>query len=83
LSRFRAGATHRPRETAVDSRKSGEKGTKGVGRAAEFKQSGQDGWWMPPFVAVKENLRKADGGGTTGYAHCDRLKEAEKGQAQN
>jgi hypothetical protein len=55
--------------------------TKGVGRSANFKKSVRDRWWTPLFLAVKENLRKADASGTTGYAHCDRLKELDKCQA--
>jgi hypothetical protein len=55
--------------------------TKGVGRLSELEQSVRDRWWMQLFVAVKENLRKADADGTTGYAHCDRLKELDKCQA--
>jgi hypothetical protein len=64
----------------VDSRKSDENSDEGNWPLSELQQSVRDRWWMPLFLAVKENLRKADAGGTTGYAHCDRLKELDKYQ---
>jgi len=55
--------------------------TKGVWPLSELQQSVRDRWWMPLFLAVKRNLRKTDARETTGYAHCDRLKELDECQA--